>query len=75
MHASGAIATKLSPFVALAFWPGTSAPWWSAAGLLLLGVLQIVTDIVFSVRSSDWKKVKRERAIARAMSDRVTRAG
>lgn len=75
MHASGAIATKLSPFVALAFWPTTSAPWWSAAALLLLGVLQIVTDIVFSVRSSDWKKVKRERAIARALGDRVARAG
>jgi hypothetical protein len=69
MHASGAIATKLSPFVALVFWPGTKAPWWAAAALLALGVLQIVTDIMFSVRSSDWKKVKRERAIARAMAD------
>jgi hypothetical protein len=66
MHASGAIATKLSPFVALLFWPGTRAPWWAAAALLALGVLQIVTDVAFSVRSSDWKKVKRERAIARA---------
>jgi hypothetical protein len=66
MHASGAIATKLSPFVALVFWPGTEAPWWAAAGLLALGVLQIVTDVLFSVRSGDWRKVKRERAIARA---------
>ncbi|MBI3647281.1 MAG: hypothetical protein HY240_00725 [Actinobacteria bacterium] len=66
MHASGAIATKLSPFVALGFWPSTRAPWWSAALLLAVGVLQIVTDVVFSVRSSDWKKVKRERALARA---------
>ena len=65
MHASGAIATKVAPFVALAFWPASDAPWWSAAVLLALGILQIVTDVLFSVRSSDWKKVKRERAIAR----------
>jgi len=66
MHASGAIATKLAPFVALAFWPGSGAPWWSAVGLLALGLLQIVTDVAFSVRSSDWKKFRRERAVARA---------
>ncbi|HYG71799.1 MAG TPA: hypothetical protein VEC15_05865, partial [Actinomycetota bacterium] len=52
-------------FVALAFWPATEAPWWSAAALAALGVLQIVTDVLFSVRSSDWKKVRRERAVAR----------
>jgi hypothetical protein len=66
MHAAGAIATKLAPFVALAFWAGTVAPWWSAAVLLFLGVFQIVTDLLFSVKSGDWKKVKRERAVARA---------
>ena len=65
MHASGALATKLAPFVALAFWPATDAPWWSAAALAAIGALQVVTDVVFSVRSSDWKKVRRERAIAR----------
>jgi len=65
MHASGALATKLAPFVALAFWPLTNAPWWSAAALLALGIVQIVTDVTLSVRSSDWKKVRRERAVAR----------
>jgi hypothetical protein len=68
MHASGAIASKLAPFVALAFAPATDARWWGPAGLVVLGVLQIVTDLVFSVRSSDWKKVKRELAVARATS-------
>jgi len=68
MHASGAIATKVAPFVALAFAPATDARWWGPAGLVVLGALQIVTDLLFSVRSSDWKKVKRERAIARAWS-------
>lgn len=65
MHASGAIATKLAPFAVLAFWPATPAPWWSAAGLLGLGVLQMVTDARFSVKSSDWKKVRRELGVAR----------
>lgn len=66
MHASGAIATKLAPFLALAFWPGSGAPWWSAVGLIALGLLQIGTDVAFSVRSSDWKKFRRERAVARS---------
>ncbi len=37
MHASGAIATKLAPFIALAFWPGSGAPAWAAWALLALG--------------------------------------
>lgn len=66
MHASGAIATKLAPFLALAFWPGSGAPWWSAVALIAIGVVSIGTDIVFSVKLSDWKKFLRERAVARA---------
>lgn len=64
MHASGAIATKLAPFVALAFWPASGAPGWSAAALLAIGVLQIVSDVTLSTKSSDWKKFARERAVA-----------
>jgi hypothetical protein len=66
-HASGAIATKLAPFLALAFWPGSGSPWWSAMILLLLGVGQILTDLTLSVKTSDWKRFLRERAVARAM--------
>jgi hypothetical protein len=66
MHASGAIATKLAPFVALAFWPASGAPWWSGVGLLAFGVLQIVTDVTLSTKSSDWKKFAREKAVARS---------
>jgi hypothetical protein len=66
MHASGAIATKLAPFVALAFWPASGAPWWSAAALLALGLFQIVTDVTLSTKSSDWKKFAREKAVARS---------
>jgi len=66
MHASGALATKIAPFVALAFWWMTEAPGWSAWVVLAIGLFQIGTDILFSTKSSDWKKVKRERAVARA---------
>jgi hypothetical protein len=65
MHASGAIATKLAPFVSLAFWPVSGAPWWAAAALAAYGVLQIVIDVMFSIRSSDWKKFRREKGVAR----------
>ena len=65
MHASGAVATKLAPFLALVWWPASGAPWWAAAALAALGALQIVTDVAFSTKSSDWKKFRRERAIAR----------
>jgi hypothetical protein len=73
MHASGAIATKLAPFVALALWPATNAPGWAAWVLLGLGILQIVTDVAFSRTSSDWKKVARERAVARDIRERWNR--
>lgn len=65
-HASGALATKVAPFLALAFWPSTGAPGWSAVALVVLGIGQIVTDALFSVKTSDWKKFRRERAVARA---------
>jgi len=70
MHASGAIATKLAPFAALAFWPSTVAPVWAAWALIALGVLQVATDILFSVRRSDWKRVRRELRVARLQADR-----
>jgi hypothetical protein len=66
MHASGAIATKIAPFVALALVPAVRAPGWAALVLLALGAGQIATDLLFSVKTSDWKKVRRELAVARA---------
>jgi hypothetical protein len=71
-HASGAIATKIAPFLALAFWPGSGAPWWSAAVLLVIGVVTIGTDIRFSVKVGDWKKFLREKALARSMEPDLT---
>ena len=34
--------------------------------LIGLGVLQIVTDLTLSRKSSDWKKFAREKGVARA---------
>ena len=64
MHAAGALATKLAPFVALAFAPAARAPGWAVGILLGLGIFQIVTDVVLSTKASDWKKVRRELAVA-----------
>jgi hypothetical protein len=68
MHASGALATKVAPFLPLFFWSAAEAPVWSAIVLLAVGAGQIVTDVLFSVRSGDWKKVLRERAVAREVA-------
>jgi hypothetical protein len=69
MHASGAIATKLAPFLALIFVRVVDAPWWAAVVLLAVGIGQILTDVRFSTASSDWKKFARERRVARARAD------
>jgi hypothetical protein len=71
MHASGAVATKLAPFAVLAFAPAAAAPGWSVAILVILGVFQIATDVLFSTKASDWKKVRRELAVARARRQTV----
>ena len=70
MHALGALARKVAPFVVLAFWWAADAPSWAAWAVAALGMLQIATDVVFSTRSSDWKKVARERRVARAQLPR-----
>jgi hypothetical protein len=72
-HASGAIATKLAPFAALAFWAGSNAPAWAAWALVALGVVQIVTDITLSTKSGDWKKFARERQIGRDIQRSLSR--
>jgi hypothetical protein len=69
-HASGAIATKIAPFVAVALSPATNAPGWAVLAMAAYGVLQIVTDVLFSTKSSDWKKFSRERAIAKSLRRR-----
>ena len=69
-HASGAIATKIAPFVAVAVSPATNAPGWAVIAMAAYGLLQIATDVAFSVRSGDWKRFFRERAVARELRSR-----
>ena len=64
MHASGAIVTKLIPFLLLGAAYGADVPGWVVVVLLGVGIGQIVTDLVWSTTSSDWKKFKREMEFA-----------
>jgi hypothetical protein len=70
MHASGAVASKLAPVIPLALWPLTAAPAWAAWGLAAVAAVQLLTDATFSVKRSDWKKVRRELLVARARRSR-----
>ncbi|MBT8213529.1 MAG: hypothetical protein KJN71_10330 [Acidimicrobiia bacterium] len=64
MHASGAVLSKLIPFFALGPSLVMDAPWWTTTLLIVIGVGQIVTDIVWSTKASDWKKYRRELSFA-----------
>ncbi|MGH2704739.1 MAG: hypothetical protein ACRDJ4_06510 [Actinomycetota bacterium] len=66
MHASGAVVTKLVPFASVPVAAALGQPGWVVAALLGAGALQIATDIAFSTKTSDWKKVRRELRAARA---------
>jgi hypothetical protein len=68
MHASGAIASKVGPFLALAFWPASGAPAWAAWAIVGYGALIVGTDVFISTRKSDWKRFRREMRVARAQA-------
>ena len=65
MHAAGAIATKLTPFLVIPYAIAIGTEAWAVLALLALGIVQIVFDLVYSVRASDWKKFRREMRLAR----------
>jgi len=60
MHASGAIVTKLMPFVFLGAAIAAGVPAWVVWALVVIGLVEIAIDIVWSTKKSDWKKFKRE---------------
>jgi hypothetical protein len=64
MHASGAVVTKLIPFLMLGAAWGMEAPAWAWWVLALVGIVTVVTDILWSGTASDWKRYKRERRLA-----------
>lgn len=65
MHASGAVVTKLVPFVLVPVALAEGQPRWVVLALLAIGAGQIATDVAFSTKTSDWKKVLRELRAAR----------
>lgn len=60
MHASGAIVTKIIPFALLGAANAAGLPTWAVTGLFVIGVVMIITDVVWSTSSSDWMKFRRE---------------
>lgn len=65
MHASGALATKAMPFLLIGAAVAADLPQWVVWSLAGVGVLLVVIDIVWSTRSSDWKRYRREMEFAR----------
>ena len=64
MHASGAIVTKLMPFIFLGAAMAAGLPTWVVWALVVIGLVEIAIDIVWSTKKSDWKKFKREMEFA-----------
>ena len=64
MHASGALVTKVVPFLLLPAALIAGIPGWAVVAVVAIGALQILTDVLWSVRTSDWKRFRREMRIA-----------
>ncbi|HEY6627762.1 MAG TPA: hypothetical protein VI193_02120 [Acidimicrobiia bacterium] len=65
MHASGAIVTKIVPFALIGAALAAGVPSWVVWVLVVVGIGQLVTDVFWSTKASDWKKYKREMAFTR----------
>lgn len=64
MHAAGAITTKLVPLLVLPYAVASGAAAWTIWLLVVIAIVQVATDLLISVRSSDWKKFRREMRFA-----------
>src|SRR5690606_13724732 len=60
MHAAGAIATKLLPIALIPAAVANDLPNWVTWVLVGVAVIQVVTDVAWSTKASDWKKFRRE---------------
>lgn len=65
MHASGALVTKLVPFLLIGAAVAADLPAWVAWALAAVGLVTVVIDVVWSTKSSDWKRFGREMRFAR----------
>jgi hypothetical protein len=70
MHASGAVVTKAIPFALIPVAVRLDLSKWAVYLLVAVGILQVVTDVLFSTKTSDWKKVRRELQAARKQLSR-----
>lgn len=70
MHGSAPLLTKLLPFALLPLFPLARAPLWAGAVLGAIGLVQLATDALLSVRFSDWKRFRREMRVAREIEAR-----
>ena len=66
MHASGAVVTKIVPFALIGAALAAAVPSWVIWVLLVVGIGQIVTDVLWSTNASDWKKFRRESAFVQS---------
>ena len=64
MHASGAIVTKLVPFALIGAAIAAGLPAWAVVILPVVGVVSIITDVLWSTQGSDWHKFSREMRLA-----------
>lgn len=64
MHASGAITTKVIPFLLLGAGFAADVPAWALIVLAGIGVVTVITDVLWSTKASDWKKFQREMSFA-----------
>ena len=65
MHASGALVSKIVPFALIPAALIAGVPRWATILLVAVGVVSVITDILWSTQFSDWKKFRREMAVAR----------
>lgn len=64
MHAAGALTTKIVPFALVGAAIAAGLPGWSIWLLVGIGAGMIVTDILWSTKSSDWMRFRREMELA-----------
>ncbi len=64
MHAAGATTTKLIPFLMVGAALAAGVPAWATWALVAIGVVTVITDVLWSTKASDWKKFQREMAFA-----------
>lgn len=65
MHASGALVTKIIPFALIPAAVAARVPGWTIWVLAAIGAAGVITDVLWSVRISDWKKFRREMSYVR----------